>query len=66
MMRHVVVPISGAFPDAHRRQVGRLKRRHVPLVDCVIRDAVETDLAVAPWLDSRPLDAVVEIFCLTR
>src|SRR4030095_7934653 len=48
MVRHVAIPVGGAFPEAHRRQVRRLKRRHVPLVDGVVRDTIESDLPVAP------------------
>src|SRR5262245_3781458 len=66
VVRHVAVPIRRAFPDAHRRKVWRLKRRHMPLIDRVIGDAVETDFAVAPWLNARPLDAIVKIFGLAR
>src|SRR5205807_9558736 len=66
VMRHVTIPVSRAFPNAHRGQVRRLERRHLPLVDRIVGDAVEADLAVAPWLDSGPLDAVVKIFSLAR
>src|SRR5437764_9667494 len=65
-MRHVTIPVSRAFPNAHRDQVRRLERRHLPLVDRIVGDAVEPNLAVAPWLDSGPLDAVVKIFSLAR
>src|SRR5947208_3982813 len=53
VMRHVTVPVSRAFPNAHRGQARRLERRHLPLVDRIVGDAVEPNLAVAPWLDSR-------------
>src|SRR5437879_6413809 len=33
----------------------------MPLIDRVVRDAIETYLPLAPWLDSRPLYALVEI-----
>src|SRR5499433_4532668 len=58
---HVAVPVGGALPDAHGGQVRWLQRRHVPLVDAVIGNAVEPDLAVGPGLHAGPFDAVVEI-----
>src|SRR5215468_11756998 len=66
VMGHVAVPVGGAFPDAHGGQVRRLQRRHMPLVDAVIGNAVEPDLAVRPGLHAGPLDAVVEILGLAR
>src|SRR4029077_13723485 len=66
VMGHVAVPIGGPFPDAHRCEMRRLKRRHVPLVDGVVRHAVETNFAVAPRLRANPLDRVVEILGLAR
>src|SRR5919109_2127175 len=61
VMRHIAVPVGGAFPDTHCRKVWRLKRCHVPLIDRVIGNAIETDFAVAPRLPSRPFDALVKI-----
>ncbi len=66
MMRHVAVPVGGALPHAHGGQVRRLQRRDMPLVDAVIGDAVQPDLAVAPGLHARPFDALVEILGLAR
>ncbi len=66
VMRHVAVPVGGALPDAHGGEVRRLQRRHVPLVDAVIRDAVEPDLAVRPGLHAGPFDAIVEVLGLAR
>src|SRR5499433_2184269 len=66
VMGHVAVPVGGALPDAHGRQVRRLQRRLVPLVDAVIGNAVEPDLTVRPGLHAGPLDAVVEILGLAR
>src|SRR5215471_7642252 len=63
---HVAVPVGGAFPDAHGGEVRRLQRRDVPLVDAVIGDAVEPDLAIRPGLHAAPFDAVVEILGLAR
>ncbi len=64
--RHVAVPVGCALPDAHGGEVRRLQRGDVPLVDGVIGDAVEADLAVAPGLFGGPFDAVVEILRLAR
>ena len=61
VVRHVAVPVSGAFPDAHRRKMGRLQRGDVPLVDAVVGDPVQADLAARPRLHARPLNAEVEI-----
>src|SRR5829696_5115683 len=63
---HVAIPIGGALPDAHGGEMRRLQRRHVPLVDAVIGDAVEPDLAVRPGLHAGPLDAIVEVLGLAR
>ena len=65
-MGHVAIPVGGALPDAHGGQVRRLQRRHVPLVDGVVGDAVESDLAARPRLHAGPFDAVVEILGLAR
>src|SRR5579859_1703524 len=59
VVRHVAVPIGGAFPDAHRRKVRRLQAGDVPLIDSVVGNAVEPDLAARPWLRRGPFDAVV-------
>src|SRR5262245_9915791 len=66
VMRHVAVPVGGAFPYAQRGEVRRLQRGHVPLVDAVIGDAVQPDLAVRPRLLTRPLDAIIKILGLAR
>ena len=66
MVGHVTVPVGCALPDAHGGQMRRLQRGHVPLVDGVVGDAVEADLAVRPWLCGRPFDAVVQVLGLAR
>ena len=66
MMRHVAVPVGGAFPDADRGEVRRLHRGDMPLVDAVIGNSVEADFAVRPGLHARPFDAVVEILGFAR
>ncbi len=63
---HVAVPVGGAFPDAHGGQVRRLEAGDVPLIDAVIGNAVEPDLAVRPGLRRGPFDAVVKILGLAR
>ena len=64
MVRHVAVPVGGALPDAHRGEVRRLHRGDVPLVDRVVGNAGQADLAVAPGLRRRPFDTVVKILRL--
>src|ERR1700726_951037 len=59
VMRHVAIPVGGALPDAHGGKMRRFARRDVPLIDAVIGNAVETDLAVRPGLHTGPFDAVV-------
>ena len=44
----------------------RLQRGDPPLVHRVVRDAAQANLAVAPGLRARPLDAVVEVTRLLR
>src|SRR5215831_1613041 len=61
VMGHIAVPVGGALPDAHGGQVRRRKARDVPLIDRVVGDAVEPDLAVRPRLHAGPFDAVVKI-----
>src|SRR5207248_11503659 len=60
------VPVGGAFHHVHRWEVRWLKGRPEPLIDAVVRDAVEAALAVRPRLRSGPLGAVVEIFGFAR
>src|SRR5262249_53927619 len=66
VMSHVAVPVRRALPNANGREMRRLQRSHMPLVDAVIRYAVEPDLAVRPWLHAGPFDAVVEILGFAR
>ena len=46
VMGHVPIPVGRPFPNAQGRQMGRLLGRDMPLIDPVIGNAVETDLAV--------------------
>ncbi len=62
--RPVAIPVGRAFPHADGYEVRRLQGCDQPLVDRVIGDPVDPDLAVAPGLVRRPLDAVVEILDL--
>ena len=66
VVRHIAIPVGGALPDAHGGEMRRLERRHVPLVDAVIGNAVEPDLAVRPRLHAGPFDALVEILGFAR
>ena len=61
MPRPVAVVVSGALPGDHRREVLRLERGDLPLVDGVVGDAVQADLAVRPLLAARPLDGESEV-----
>src|SRR5438552_14911097 len=64
--RALAVGIVPAFPGADRGELRRLTRRRAPLVARVVRDAVHADLAAAPRLLSRPLDALVDVPRLAR
>ena len=44
----------------------RLQARHLPLIDRVVGDPAQADLAVRPRLPPRPLDAVEEVLGLAR
>src|SRR5262249_59226415 len=59
MMGHIAIPVGSALPNAHGGEVRRRKARDVPLIDGVVGDAVESDLAVLPRLAAGPFDAVV-------
>src|SRR5262245_24568096 len=66
MVRHVAVPVGGAFPHAHGGEMGRLQACDMPLVDPVIRNTAKPDLAVRPGLHPSPFDTVVKVFGLAR
>ena len=66
VMRHVAVPVSGAFPDAHRRQMRWLQRSDMPLVDAIVGNAGEANLAARPGLNAGPLDTLVKVARLAR
>src|SRR5579862_4844948 len=56
-MRSVAVPLRRAFPHADRRQMRRLLRGDLPLIDREVRNSVEAYLAAAPRLFAGPGDA---------
>ena len=62
----VAVGVVPALPGADRGEVRRLRRRRAPLAARVVRNAVHADLAAAPFLRRRPLDAEVEVARLAR
>src|SRR5262249_23773568 len=64
MMCHIAVPIGGTFPDAHGGEMRRLQRSDGPLVDAVVGNTVESDLAVRPGVNARAFDTIVKVFCL--
>src|SRR5215469_13165975 len=57
----VPVEVAATLPRADRGQMRRLERGDLPLVNCVVRDAKQADLAGAPPLRRGPLDAVVVV-----
>ena len=61
VVEHVAVKIADALPRNHRGQVGWVQAGHQPLSDRVVADAEQADLAGAPRLGARPLDAVVHV-----
>src|ERR1700688_1375139 len=66
VMRHVAIPVGRPLPDAHGLQMRWLERSDVPLIDAIIRDTVQADVAVGPRLNAGPLDALIAIAGLTR
>ena len=66
MVGHVPVPIRGPLPGDHGGEMRRLQGSHMPLIDRIIGDSQQADLAVAPGLGARPLDAEVKIAGLSR
>ena len=62
----VAVAVVLPLPGDDGRQVRRMQAGHAPLVAGVVRDAEHADLAVAPGLRARPLDALVEVVDLPR
>ena len=61
MEQRVAVDVGKALPRDHRLQRRRLKIGDEPLVDGVVGDAREPDMAVAPRLRRGPFDGIVEI-----
>lgn len=66
VVTHVPVEVGAAFPCADRTQMRGLQCGDLPLVHCVIGNAVQPDFSVGPGLCPRPLNAVVEVPCLAR
>ena len=62
----VTIEISETLPRNHRRQMRRLQAGGVPLIDGVIRNSQQTDLAVAPSLRASPFDAGVHVLRFAR
>ena len=60
------IEVGEPFPDADGGEVLGLQARDLPLVDGVVGDAAQADLAVRPGLAARPFDAVVEVLGLAR
>ena len=60
VVAELAIEIGKAFPDADGGEVLGLQARDLPLVDGVVGDAAQADLAVRPRLHARPFDAVDE------
>src|SRR6185312_17497817 len=66
VVAELAVEVGEAFPHADRGKMLRLQARDLPLIDRVIGDAGQADLAVRPRLLARPFDAVGEVVRLAR
>src|SRR6188508_3845688 len=66
VVAELTIEIGETLPDADGREMLWLQARDLPLVDGVIRNAAEADLAVRPRLLTGPLDAVMEVLCFAR
>ena len=62
----VTVVIGCTLPRDHGRQMLGLEGCDLPLVDGVVGDAVEADLAVRPALLSGPFDGVGIVLSFAR
>ena len=58
--------VEHTLPRHNGGQMGRLKRRYLPLLDGEIGDAQQTDLAGRPGLRGGPFDRVIKISRLQR
>src|SRR5580692_11011535 len=66
MMAPFAIEVAAALPGTDRREMGRLQRGDLPLLDRKIRDAEQADFAGRPGLPRCPFDGVVEILGLAR
>ena len=66
VVKRVAIVVVAPFPGNNRGQMRRVLRRHAPLVIGVVGDAQHADLAVAPRLRARPLDAKIEVVDFPR
>ena len=66
LARELAVKIRAPFPHANGGQMGRLQRRHLPLVHGEVGHAAQADASARPVLHSRPFDALVEVPRLAR
>src|ERR1017187_5153305 len=66
VVAELAIEIGKALPHADRSQMLGLQAGDLPLVDGVVRDAAQSDLAVRPRLHARPLDAIVKVLGLAR
>src|SRR5215475_3887760 len=66
VVAELAIEVGKTLPDADRREMFWLHTRHFPLVDGVVRDATQADLAVRPGLPAGPLNAIEQVLGLTR
>jgi hypothetical protein len=64
VVTEVTVEVRRAFPNTDSGEMGGLELGDLPLIHTVIRDSVEPNLAITPWLNAGPLYAIVEILGL--
>src|SRR5262245_34347096 len=66
VVAQLAVKIGEALPDADAGEMLWLQARNLPLVDGVVRNSAQPNLAIRPRLLSGPLDAVMEVLGLAR
>src|SRR4029078_13689107 len=66
VVAELTIEIGKTLPDADGGEMLRLQARYLPLVDGVIRNTAQTDLAVRPRLHAGPLDAIMEVLRFAR
>src|SRR5258708_5441653 len=57
----LAIKIGCTLPWSDRSQMGRLQRRHLPLIDRHIGNSKQAGFPVRPGLNASPFDRVIEI-----